>query len=76
MKKKEAFPPVSLQIRKEVVEHAFRHCEYCFCPSDYSTSPYAVEHKFRVLPVGRTIWIIWRLPVRDVMGKNLPPPKL
>lgn len=31
-------------IRRSVAERAGNLCEYCYCSSDFSSSPYAVEH--------------------------------
>ena len=35
---------ISPTIRKIVFERANGYCEYCQCPSDFSTEPFSIEH--------------------------------
>jgi hypothetical protein len=35
---------ISPATKKLVFERANRHCEYCKCPSDFSTEPFSIEH--------------------------------
>lgn len=35
---------IGVRLRRQVNERAKGWCEYCRCPSDYSSSNYAVEH--------------------------------
>jgi 5-methylcytosine-specific restriction endonuclease McrA len=35
---------ISPATRKLVFERANRYCEYCKCPSDFSTEPFSIEH--------------------------------
>ena len=45
---------ISKPLRQAIEHRARRRCEYCLCPLDISTDPFAVEHVFSTIRGGKT----------------------
>lgn len=43
------------RLREAIERRAGRRCEYCLCPLDITTDPFAIEHILPVIRGGRTV---------------------